>query len=162
MKGADLLSAAAVAAGLALALAPAPAPAEPSMAKHGGQSGTNVRFPLQRHPNGRVKELFLAESATITTGGLFRVDGELTVLLLDEEGATNGIARARDAVYDRDRNIARSEGPVHLALVAKGITLGGTNLVWNGEGTNTVVSIERDAVLTLHRGGETSLRRAGK
>ena len=121
----------------------------------GDQRVSNLRLPLQRHPNGRVKELFLAQEAEMTPEGRFVVDGGLTLLLLDENGATNGIGRGVSGFYDRGSNYAECIGPVSLDLRSKGVLLEGTNMVWNS--AETLLRIPTNAVLTLRRNGKSAV-----
>lgn len=139
----------------ALALLAGGALAQLDVATAGGQRVSNLRLPLQRHPNGRVKELFLAKEAEMTPDGRFEVDGGLLLLLLDENGATNGIGRGVRGFYDRGSNYAECIGPVSLELRAKGVLLEGTNMVWNSE--ETLLRIPTNAVLTLSRGGKSAV-----
>jgi hypothetical protein len=148
----DRLPRAALAAALLLAGA---ASAQLDVAGTGDQRVANLRLPLQRHPNGRVKELFLANRAEMTPEGRFLVDGGLTLLLLDETGATNGVGRGVRGFYDRGSNYAECIGPVSLELRTKGVLLEGTNMVWNSD--ETLLRIPTNAVLTLHRGGKSAV-----
>ena len=125
------------------------------VAATGDQRVSNLRLPLQRHPNGRVKELFLAKEAEMTPDGRFVVDGGLLLLLLDENGATNGIGRGVRGFYDRGSNYAECIGPVSLELRTKGVLLEGTNMVWNS--AETLLRIPTNAVLTLSRGGRSAV-----
>ena len=142
-------------AALALFLLAGGALAQFDVAATGDQRVSNLRLPLQRHPNGRVKELFLAKEAEMTPDGRFAVDGGLLLLLLDENGATNGIGRGVRGFYDRGSNYAECIGPVSLELRAKGVLLEGTNMVWNSE--ETLLRIPTNAVLTLSRGGRSAV-----
>ena len=129
--------------------------AQLDVAATGDQRVSNLRLPLQRHPNGRVKELFLAKEAEMTPDGRFVVDGGLLLLLLDENGATNGIGRGVRGFYDRGSNYAECIGPVSLELRTKGVLLEGTNMVWNS--AETLLRIPTNAVLTLSRGGRSAV-----
>ncbi len=120
-------------------------------ASQAGQRVTDLKLPLQRHENGRVKELFLAREASIDEQGRFCADGGMRLLLLDDTGATSGVARAVSGWYDRAENTARCEGPVFLDLLSRGVSLAGTNLDWRSG--ISLARLERDAVLTLRRGG---------
>ena len=66
---------------LALAALAGGALAQLDVAATGDQRVSNLRLPLQRHPNGRVKELFLAKEGEMTPDGRFVVDGGILVLL---------------------------------------------------------------------------------
>ena len=129
--------------------------AQLDVAATGDQRVSNLRLPLQRHPNGRVKELFLAKEGEMTPDGRFVVDGGIVVLLLDENGATNGIGRGVRGFYDRGSNYAECIGPVSLELRTKGVRLEGTNMVWNS--ADTLLAIRTNAVLTLSRGGRSAV-----
>jgi hypothetical protein len=146
---------AALRAAFALALLAGGALAQFDVAGTGDQRVSNLRLPLQRHPNGRVKELFLAKEAEMTPDGRFVVDGGLLLLLLDENGATNGVGRGVRGFYDRGSNYAECIGPVSLELRAKGVLLEGTNMVWNS--AETLLRIPTNAVLTLSRGGRSAV-----
>jgi hypothetical protein len=121
----------------------------------GDQRVSNLRLPLQRHPNGRVKELFLAKEAEMKPDGRFEASGGILLLLLDENGATNGVARGVRGFYDRGSNYAECIGPVSLELYTKGVRLEGTNMVWDS--SETILRIQTNAVLTLSRGGKSAV-----
>ena len=142
-------------AALALLLLAGGALAQLDVAATGDQRVSNLRLPLQRHPNGRVKELFLARHGEMTPEGRFKVDGGIVLLLLDENGLTNGIARGESGFYDRGSNYAECIGPVSLDLRSKGVLLEGTNLVWDSGAT--LLRIPTHAVLTLNRGGRSAV-----
>jgi hypothetical protein len=125
------------------------------VAATGDQRVSNLRLPLQRHPNGRVKELFLAKEAEMTPEGRFVVDGGIQLLLLDENGATNGVGTGVRGFYDRGSNYAECIGPVSLELYTKGVRLEGTNMVWDS--SETILRIQTNAVLTLRRGGKSAV-----
>ena len=144
---------------LAAALAPAPARGADNLALR-GQSVTDLRMPLQRHENGRVKELLCADAAWIDAEGLVHAEGGVRLVVLDENGGTNGVAAAVAGVYDPKANSARCTGPVHFELVRKGVTLDGTDFTWRSE--DTLLQIEKDAVLVLFRGGTSSVEALSK
>ena len=102
-----------------------------------------------------MKELFLAKEAEMTPDGLFYARGGLAVLLLGDDGATNGLARGVSGVYVRSNNTARCDGPVRLDLYTKNVRLEGTNMTWNS--AQTLLTIEQSAVLTLWRGGASAV-----
>lgn len=140
---------------LALAALAGGALAQLDVAATGDQRVSNLRLPLQRHPNGRVKELFLARQGEMTPDGRFVVDGGIAVLLLDENGATNGIGRGVRGWYDRASNRAECIGPVSLELRTRGVLLEGTNMVWDSAAN--LLAIRTNAVLTLRRGGRSAV-----
>ena len=140
---------------LALAALAGGALAQLDVAATGDQRVSNLRLPLQRHPNGRVKELFLAKEGEMTPDGRFVVDGGILVLLLDEDGATNGVGRGVRGWYDRASNRAECIGPVSLELRTKGVLLEGTNMVWDS--AENLLAIRTNAVLTLSRGGKSAV-----
>lgn len=146
---------AALRAAFALVLLAGGALAQFDIAGTGDQRVSNLRLPLQRHPNGRVKELFLAREAEMRPDGRFEASGGILFLLLDENGATNGIGRGVRGFYDRGSNYAECIGPVSLELRAKGVLLEGTNMVWNS--AETLLRIPTNAVLTLSRGGRSAV-----
>jgi hypothetical protein len=113
-----------------------------------------VRLTLKRHPaNGRVKELLVADRATVDDEGIVRVDGRIRLLEFDENGATNSVAAGRDGFFDPARNYAECHGPV--AFIKPGIVLTGTNLTWNS--AINVLRIETNAVLRIDRGGRSAV-----
>ena len=148
---------------LALAALAGGALAQLDVAATGDQRVSNLRLPLQRHPNGRVKELFLAKEGEMTPDGRFVVDGGILVLLLDEDGATNGVGRGVRGWYDRASNRAECIGPVSLELRTKGVLLEGTNMVWDSaanmvwDSAANLLAIRTNAVLTLSRGGKSAV-----
>ena len=146
---------AALRAAFALALLAGGALAQFDIAGTGDQRVSSLRLPLQRHPNGRVKELFLAREAEMRPDGRFEASGGILFLLLDENGATNGIGRGVRGFYDRGSNYAECIGPVSLELRTKGVLLEGTNMVWNS--AETLLRIPTNAVLTLSRGGRSAV-----
>ena len=125
-----------------------------------GQSVTDLRMPLQRHENGRVKELLCADKAWIDSEGLVHADGGILLVVLDEDGGTNGVATAVAGVYDPKDNAARCAGPVHFELPRKGVSLDGTDFVWRSE--DTLLCIEKDAALLLQRGGASTVEALSK
>ena len=152
---------------LAIAVAAAAAAFPPSASASGtdklalrGQSVTDLRMPLQRHENGRVKELFCAGAARIDDEGLVHAEGGIELLVLDENGATNGVARGVSGVYDPALNSARCEGPVSFELPLKGVSLDGTGFLWRSD--QTLLRIETNATLRLFRGGASSVEALSK
>ena len=124
------------------------------LAAQAGQSMAGVRLTLKRHPaNGRVKELLVADRATVDDEGIVRVDGRIRLLEFDENGATNSVAAGRDGFFDPARNYAECHGPV--AFIKPGIVLTGTNLTWNS--AINVLRIETNAVLRIDRGGRSAV-----
>ena len=91
----------------------------------------------------------------MTPEGRFLVDRGIVLLLLDENGATNGVGTGVRGFYDRGSNYAECIGPVSLELYTKGVRLEGTNMVWNSE--ETLLRIPTNAVLTLHRNGKSAV-----
>ncbi len=130
---------------------PAAPPATPLAFE--GQVITNIRLPIQRHENGRVKELFRADQASVGKDGTYHAAGNVRVIAYDENGEQEGEARADRAAYNPEKNTAVCEGPVFFSLDKKGVTLSGTNLTWMSE--LFLVRIETNAVLRLHRTGST-------
>ncbi len=155
MKPPALLPCAAALAFAAAAFAGEPGEISASgLAAQAGQSMAGVRLTLKRHPaNGRVKELLVADRATVDDGGIVRVDGRIRLMEFDENGATNSVAAGRDGFYDPSRNYAECHGPV--AFIRPGIVLTGTNLTWNS--AINVLRIETNAVLRIDRGGRSAV-----
>ena len=150
-------AAAAVAALALLGVAPPPPcraapPAATDFSAGAGQRVTDLKLPLHRHENGRVKELFLAREASIDDAGRFVVDGGMTLLTLDAAGGTSGVARAVSGWYDGGSGLAECQGPVSLDLPPRGVSLSGTNMTWNG--SVSVARIETNALLSIRRGDE--------
>lgn len=145
----------ATAAILALSCVVGPASARTVDATLRGQSVTDLRLPLQRHENGRVKELFSADTARIDETGLVHASGSLVLLMLDENGATNGLATAEAGVYDPADNSAHCTGKVHFELPPKGVSLDGTDFTWRSE--DTLLCVETNATLVLWRDGRSSI-----
>ncbi len=125
-----------------------------NLAAQAGQEMGGVRLTLKRHPsNGRVKELLLADHASVDGTGVVHIAGSIRLLEFDENGATNAIAAGRDGFFDPSQNYAECHGPV--AFIRPGIVLTGTNLTWNSR-INTV-RIESNAVLRINRGGRSAV-----
>ena len=146
------LLAAALLSALAADGARAQAPAAP-LSNYGGQRVNGLRYPVRRHPNGRVREIALANSALVTEDGRYIVEDRLTLLFFDENGETNGVATAESGEYDPGAGRAHCRGPVLLDLRDKGVRLTGTNMTWAS--ALSAVRIETNAVLTLRFGGES-------
>ena len=146
------LLAAALLSALAADGARAQAPAAP-LSNYGGQRVNGLRYPVRRHPNGRVREIALANSAMVTEDGRYVVDDRLTLLFFDENGETNGVATAESGEYDPAAGRAHCSGPVLLDLRDRGVRLTGTNMTWAS--ALSAVRIETNAVLTLRFGGES-------
>ena len=139
-----LLAALLVAAGVGSA-----APGDmPAMA----ESVKGLRLPLQRHPNGRVEALLIANEAWMTEDGV-AAKGGIEIFLMSPEGLTTGIARAIEGVFDQKAKTARCAGPVFLERA--GVTLSGTNMLWDSSAQEIV--IETKPVLTLERSGRSAV-----
>ena len=122
------------------------------LAMQAGQEMGGVRLPLRRHPgNGRVKEMFTADHATVDEKGVVHVDGRIRLLEFDENGATNAFAVGLGGFFDPNRDYAECHGPV--AFVRPGLVLAGTNLTWNAK--TSVLCIETNAILRIQRGGRS-------
>jgi hypothetical protein len=111
------------------------------------QALEGLRMPLQRHPNGRVKTLFLADKVWMTDTGA-TAEGNIVLYMMAEDGTTNGIARAERGDFNQKEDTAHFYGPVFMEY--DGNMLTGTNLYWNSE--LQVVQVETNAVMTLRAG----------
>lgn len=110
------------------------------------ESVKGLRLPLQRHPNGRVEALLIAEEAWMTADGV-AAKGGIQMFLMSAEGLTNGIARAVEGTFNQKAKTARCVGPVFLEK--EGVTLSGTNMLWDSSVNE--ITIETKPVLTLVR-----------
>lgn len=112
----------------------------------------NVRVPLQKHANGRVKALLRARKANLPPSGVVQAEG-VRVELFDELGVLNGIMTAENATVDQRRGRGRGTGAVRFEH--RGVSIEGIGLTW--ESNESLVRIESNAVVTLERGGDTVL-----
>ena len=118
-----------------------------------GQMIEGLKLPLRRHANGKV-EVFLTADRASFEGDIIAAEGDITVLLLAEDGATNGIARAREGRFNRADMTAFCPGVVSLE---KGpVRIFGENLRWESE--KSKATIETNAVLILQRGGRSIIQ----
>ena len=111
-----------------------------------------LKLPLQRHENGRVQSMLLADRAWMTDTGVSG-EGNIRVFMMSEDGTTNGDAGAERGDFNQKDMTARCYGRVYLEK--NGVKLTGTNLYWVAK-MNTV-RIETNAVLILNRGGKSAV-----
>ncbi len=116
------------------------------------QTIEGLRLPLQRHENGRVQSMLLADRAWMTDVGVSG-EGNIRVYLMSEDGTTNGVAGAERGDFNQKDMTADCYGRVYLEK--GGVKLSGTNLYWDAK--STVVRIETNAVLVLDRGGKSAV-----
>lgn len=116
-----------------------------------GEMMEGIVMPLQRYPDGKVKTLLTADRARMQAGGRIAIEGNLRVTLMSETGTTNGVAKAEKGYYSPREEKAECFGPVYLEK--DGVSITGTNMVWISR--LNMVRIETNAVLTLHRKGES-------
>lgn len=116
------------------------------------ESVKGLRLPLQRHPNGRVESLLVAEEAWMTEEGV-AAKGGIQLFLMSPEGQTNGIARAVEGTFNPKAKRARCTGPVFLEK--EGVTLSGTNMLWDSSVQE--ITIESNPVLTFTRSGRSAV-----
>ncbi|NLB70048.1 MAG: hypothetical protein GX804_10300 [Lentisphaerae bacterium] len=111
------------------------------------QALEGLRMPLQRHSNGRVKTLFLADKVWMTDTGA-TAEGNIVLYMMAEDGTTNGIARAEKGDFNQKEDTALFYGPVFLEYDGNRVT--GTILYRDSE--CQVVLQETNAVMTLRAG----------
>lgn len=111
-----------------------------------------LRLPLQRHENGRVQSMLLADRAWMTDNGVSG-EGNIRVYMMSEDGTTNGVAGAERGDFNQKDMTAQCYGRVYLEK--GGVKLSGTNLYWAAE--FNIVRIETNAVLVLDRGGKSAV-----
>lgn len=124
-----------------------------------GQKVKNLRIPLQRHANGRVKEMAIAEEAFVTPEGVYRAEKSFQVFFLDSEGCTNGVLRTQNAEFKPNaltNATASAQGPIRLDFEPKGVTLAGTDLTWKA--LTRTITIHTNAVLTIAQQGRSTIR----
>ncbi|MGI5870180.1 MAG: hypothetical protein ACOX9C_12155 [Kiritimatiellia bacterium] len=114
------------------------------------ESVKGLRLPLQRHANGRVQTLLIAEEAWMTEEGV-AAKGGIQMFLMSPEGLTNGIAFAEEGTFNQKAKTARCIGPV--LLKKEGLTLSGTNMLWDSSANEII--IESKPVLTITRSGRS-------
>ena len=64
------------------------------------QTIEGLRLPLQRHENGRVQSMLVADRAWMTDNGVSG-EGNIRVFMMSEDGTTNGVAGAERAILTR-------------------------------------------------------------
>ncbi len=111
-----------------------------------------LRLPLQRHENGRVQSMLLADRAWMTDVGVSG-EGNIRVFMMSEDGTTNGVAGAERGDFNQKEMTANCYGRVYLEK--DGVKLSGTNLYWVAK--LNIVRIETNAVLVLDRGGKSAV-----
>lgn len=121
------------------------------------ESVRGLRVPLQRHENGRVGAMLTAQEARMIEGGISG-HGGIEVLLLRDDGITNGIARAREGIFLQNEKRAKCKGAVYLEK--EGVTLVGTNMLWDAAAQE--ITVEQQPVLTLQRDAERGVLSHGK
>lgn len=124
-----------------------------------GQTVKNLRIPLQRHENGRVKEIMMAEEAFVTPDGVYHAEKSFQVLFFSEEGATNGVLRTQNAEFTPNaltNATAAARGPICLDFEPKGVMLAGNDLTWKA--LPKTITIHSNAVLTVFQNGKSAIR----
>ena len=116
------------------------------------QTIEGLRLPLQRHENGRVQSMLVADRAWMTDNGVSG-EGNIRVFMMSEDGTTNGVAGAERGDFNQKDMTAQCYGRVYLEK--GGVKLSGTNLYWAAE--FNIVRIETNAVLVLDRGGKSAV-----
>lgn len=116
------------------------------------QTIEGLRLPLQRHENGRVQSMLLADRAWMTDEGVSG-EGNIRVYMMSEDGTTNGVAGAERGDFNQKDMTADCYGRVYLEK--NGVKLSGTNLHWVAK--MNIVRIETNAVLVLDRGGKSAV-----
>jgi hypothetical protein len=112
----------------------------------------NVRVPLQKHENGRVKALLRARKATLPPTGIVEAEG-VRVELFDELGVLDGIMTAENATIDQRRGRGRGTGAVRFEH--RGVSIEGIGITWASN--ESLIRIESNAVVQLEREGQTLL-----
>ncbi|MBM4147657.1 MAG: hypothetical protein FJ224_01230 [Lentisphaerae bacterium] len=117
-----------------------------------------LRVPFEFYPNGAVKTELLAETARMDEDGDAVAKG-ITVVFFRQDGAVEGLMRARDCWYNKGFSSARSDGPVQFEK--NGLEISGTGYEW--QVSNKVVVIRSGARVVLPRGeGGSMLGPLGK
>jgi hypothetical protein len=110
----------------------------------------NVRVPLMRHQNGRVKAMLHARAARMQTAEQVTAEG-VRVTLYDELEVPEGVMTAERAAIDQRRGKGRGEGAVRFQH--RGVLIKGTGLTWDAN--ISLLVIETNVVVELERGGKT-------
>lgn len=124
-----------------------------------GQTVKNIRVPLQRHENGRVKEIMIAEEAFVTPDGVYHAEKSFQVFFFSAEGATNGVLRTQNAEFTPNaltNATAAARGPIRLDFEPKGVSLAGVDLTWKA--LPKTITIHSNAVLSISRQGRSTIR----
>ncbi len=116
------------------------------------QTIEGLKLPLQRHENGRVQSMLVADRAWMTDNGVSG-EGNIRVFMMSEDGTTNGVAGAERGDFNQKDMTADCYGRVYLEK--SGVKLSGTNLHWVAK--LNIVRIETNAVLVLDRGGKSAV-----
>ena len=109
-----------------------------------------LKLPLKRHANGKI-EIFLSADRAWFDADTVSAEGNISVLLLSETGATNGVIRAVRGDFNRSDMTAFCPGPVMMQK--DGVCIFGENFRWNAEKQRAI--IETNAVLTVARKGKS-------
>ena len=115
----------------------------------GAQAIEGLKLPLKLHPNGKVQVFLTANRAWMTSEGI-TAEGDLRMFIFDEDGATNGIARATKGTFDRKNSTVFCPGDV--VMEKDSVRIAGENLLW--ESDKNRATIQTNAVLIIDRGGK--------
>ena len=124
------------------------------VAQEAAQVIYGLKLPLKRHANGKT-EIFLSADKAIFKTDTISAEGNISVLMLSETGATNGMIRAIKGEFDRVNMTAYCHGPVMMEKDS--VCILGENFTWNAGtqkatiGTNAVLIINRNGLSLIER-----------
>ena len=106
-----------------------------------------LKLPLKRHANGKV-EVFLSADKAWFDADTVSAEGNICVLMLSEDGTTNGTIRAVKGEFNRTEMTAFCQGPVMMNKDP--VCIMGEDFRWDAEKEKAV--IEKNAVLVINNG----------
>jgi hypothetical protein len=109
----------------------------------------DIRVPLDRYENGKLKSQLVAASADMPLdgdGGVILAKG-VKVEFFNPDGTVDIVITAEDCAYDRQARSAQSK--THVRVVRKDIEITGTGFEWKDE--DQVVRVLSDAKVVFDR-----------
>ena len=88
---------------------------------------TQLDLPLEHHPDGSIKTHLVAERAQ-TKGALMEING-MKVEITTPAGVVETVIEADNCNFDRDQNLAQSDGPI--TLTHPDLKMTGTGFRWS-------------------------------
>jgi len=117
----------------------------------------NVRIPLEKHPNGRVKALLIAKRAQVPSSGAIHAS-DVFVELYSETGAFDGLLKTEGLTMNPATREAYDPRSAHFEY--KGVTISGVGIAWNDE--KQTIRLESNVVMQITLGEGSLIKETGK